>query len=58
MITKAPQAHAVLTVLARESRRSPAGIVPARLSPQGLRATDAPSLSARDRVRFETALAS
>jgi hypothetical protein len=59
MITRAPQTCAVLTVpSAGGSREAPAAIVPARLHAQGIRATEPPSLSARDRVRFETAVAS
>jgi malate/lactate dehydrogenase len=59
MVMRSPQIHALLTVPAADGgRKPPAAILPACVHARGIRAAETPALSARDRVRFETALTS
>jgi malate/lactate dehydrogenase len=58
MLTRAPHAHVVQVVPARDEHTSgQSAMLPARFEPRGIRRVETLPLSSRDRVRLDTALA-
>jgi hypothetical protein len=56
-LTRTPRVHAALVAVSRdEGSPGRSAMMPVTLQPGGLASLVAPALSARDRVRFETAM--